>query len=63
LFDCGDGGIAQDKFLQFIGHTSARLQKPLRRVYAMIQGVNEQRPTKCDAALATVWFVLSQSLH
>src|SRR4029077_758730 len=42
LFDCGDRRIAQDKFFQFIGHTSARLQKPLCGVYALIQGVNEQ---------------------
>jgi hypothetical protein len=63
LFDCRDRRIAQDKFFQFIGHTSARLQKPLYGVYALIQGVNEQAPTKCDVALATVWFVSSQSLH
>jgi hypothetical protein len=42
LFDCRDRGIAQDKFFQFIGHTSARLQKPFRGVYALIQGFNEQ---------------------
>jgi hypothetical protein len=29
----------------------------------LIQGVNEQAPTKCDVALATVWFSSSQSLH
>jgi len=43
LFECGDRGIAQDKFFQFIGHTIARLQKPLCGVYALIQGVNGQR--------------------
>src|SRR5207249_8684506 len=50
LFDCRDGGVTQDKFFKFIGHTSARLQKSFCRVYALIQGVNEQAPTKCDIA-------------
>src|SRR5438876_2748650 len=56
LFDCRDRRIAQDKFFQFIGHTSARLQKPFCRVYALIQGVNGQAPAKWDIALETVRF-------
>jgi len=56
LFDCRDRRIAQDKFFQFIGHTSARLQKPFCEVYGLIQGVNEQ-------ALPTTRFISSQSLH
>jgi hypothetical protein len=47
LFECGDRGIAQDKFFQFIGHTIARLQKPLCGVYALIQGVNGQAHLRC----------------
>jgi hypothetical protein len=44
LFECGDRRIAQDKFFQVIGHTSARLQKPLCGVYALIQGVTSKGP-------------------
>jgi hypothetical protein len=40
LFDCRDRRITQDKFFQFIGHTTARLQKPLCGVHALIQGAN-----------------------
>jgi len=43
LFDRGDRRIAQDKFFQFIGHTTIRLQKPFCGVYAMIQDVQRQR--------------------
>jgi hypothetical protein len=56
LFNCGDRRIAQDKFFQVIGHTSARLQKPFCEVYGLIQDVNEQ-------ALPTTRFISSQSLH
>lgn len=42
LFECGDRRIAQDKFLQVIRHTNARLQKPFCGVYALIQGVTSK---------------------
>src|SRR4029453_7528338 len=48
LFDCRDRRITQDKFFQFIGHTSARLQKPFSEVYGLIQGVNEQAGLRCQ---------------
>jgi hypothetical protein len=40
LFDCRDRRITQDKFFQFIGHTSVRLQEPSAGVYDPIQGVS-----------------------
>jgi hypothetical protein len=43
LFECGDRRIAQDKFFQVIGHTSARLQKPFCGVYALIQALVSKR--------------------
>jgi len=48
LFDRGDRRIAQDKFFQFIGHTSGRLQKPFCGVHALIQGVNNQRDNQAE---------------
>jgi hypothetical protein len=43
LFDRRDRRIAQDKFFEFIRHTNARLQKPFRKVYGLIQGVMSKR--------------------
>src|ERR1700745_1043564 len=62
LFDCGDCRIPQDKFFQFIGHTSARLRNPLCGVYALIQGVTSKGTARC-ASRQQRWFVSSQSLH
>jgi hypothetical protein len=56
LFDCRDRRIAQNKFFQFIGHTSVRLQKSFRGVHGLIQGnALSERDKVRDTFVAKVW--------
>ena len=58
LFDRRDRRIAQDKFLQFIGHTSARLQKPFCEVYGLIRALMSKRVR--DAVYLIAKFALTR---
>jgi hypothetical protein len=59
LFDRGDRRIAQDKFLQLIGHTKRQDTKTFCGVYALIQGLMSKR-VRGDAVYLIAKFALTR---